>query len=372
VPTNARRKKQAVDRASIARDRIANQIVGGRRALRVADIVAHLGAVQAQDFLGALWALGLRSERATERAVEQAIANREIVRTWPMRGTLHFVPANDARWMLALLTPRVIARNANRYRELELTPAVFAQARAVAEQALGSAGRLTRTALYTRFEAAGIATAGARGLHILGFLAQQGVICFGPREGKQPTFVLLDEWISSPRRLSKEESLGELARRYFASHGPATLHDFVWWSGLPVGDARIAIDMNDAALRRDLVDGTTHLCLGRTRGGLASKTGVHLLPPYDELIVGYRDRDAVVHPEFVRRVGAWGVMWPTILLGDRIVGNWKRELTRGTVRMHLQPFIRLGPPSRKLVEAAARRYAAFLELPLEIRWSAGV
>lgn len=371
MPPSSRRKIRPLDRASIAGDRIANQVVGGRRGLGVGDVVAHLGAVQAQDFLGALWALGVRSDGATQRDVEQAIANREIVRTWPMRGTLHFVAAADARWMLALLTPRVIVRNANRYRELELTPSVFRQARVVAERALGGAGQLTRNALYARFQGAGIATAGARGLHILGFLAQHGVICFGPREGKQPTFVLLDRWVSTSRVLSKEESLGELARRYFASHGPATLYDFVWWSGLPVGDARAAIDMNEAALRRELVVKTIHLRFA-SKAGKRSKLDAHLLPPYDELIVGYRDREAMVHPEFARQVGAWGVMWPTVLLRDRVVGTWRRELTKGTVRVSLQPFVQLRLTERRLVEAAASRYAAFQELPLDVKWSATV
>jgi Winged helix DNA-binding domain len=354
--------------ASIARARIANQAIGGRRRLGVAGIVERLGALQAQDYLGALWALGVRLGSGTESMIEEAIAERAIIRTWPMRGTLHFVPAADARWMLELLTPRVIARNARRYRELELDVTLFARARVVVERALSGGRRLTRSALYARLHDAGIATTGARGLHILGFLAQQREICFGPREGKQPSFALFDEWIADARSLTREESLAELARRYFSSHGPATLHDFIWWSGLSVAEARTALAMNDEHLRNELVGDTMHWRPRRARAAGPASLEAHLLPPFDELIVAYRRRDAVVDPRFGRELGAGGVMWPTILVGERIVGTWRRVLGKRSVAVYLRPFAPLLGRQRAAVERAATRYGDFLEMAVELHW----
>lgn len=357
------------DTHRIARLRITNQVIGGASGFGVAQVVARLGAVQAQDYLGALWALGVRQRGTTERSIEAVIAQRAIVRTWPMRGTLHFVPAADARWMLELLTPRVIARNARRYRELGLDTVLFDRTRRVAEQALAREGRLTRPALYERFASAGIDIAGARGLHILGYLAQRGVICFGPREGRQQTLVLLEEWIRDPRQLSREEALAELARRYFTGHGPATLHDFVWWSGLSVHDARAAVAMNDVVLRHELVSEKPHFRVRGSSRASRRSADAHLLPPFDELVVAYRERGAVVEPRFVPRLGLGGVMSPTIILNARVVGSWSRRLTRQALHIRLRPFVKLRGADRAAVERAAHRYAAFLELPVRVLWS---
>lgn len=196
-------------------------------------MVAFFGAVHAQDYRGALWGVGQRVAGATEADVERALAERSIVRTWPMRGTLHFVAPDDVRWMLRLLAPRAIARAAGRHRQLGLDAATFAQSRDRLTAVLAGGNQLTRDAIYAELDRSGISTAGQRGIHILAQLAMEGVICFGARRSKQQTFALLDEWVPSSRMLEGDEALAELAARYFASHGPATLADFAWWSGLP-------------------------------------------------------------------------------------------------------------------------------------------
>ena len=219
--------------SDIAQRRLGNQSIAPAASLTPGEVVKRLGAVQAQDYLGALWALGLRMQRAVEADIEQAIANREIIRTWPMRGTLHFVAAEDVRWMLALLTPRILARAARRHQQLALDEATFARSETLFTNALENGRSLTRNQMMDVLEQAGISTKGQRGYHILGWAAQNGLICFGPRQGKQHTFVLLDEWLPSGKSLSREEALAELAHRYFTGHGPATIQDFIWWSGLP-------------------------------------------------------------------------------------------------------------------------------------------
>src|SRR5499425_503893 len=217
----------------IARQRLYNQHIAGARFDNPGDVVGWLGAVQAQDYLSSLWAVGLRMKNATEKDVEKAIADKTLVRTWPMRGTLHFVAAADVRWMLELLTPRIVANNVQRLlRQFGLDEAAFARSKDLVARALQGGKRLTRNATYEVLEAEGVSTAGQRGLHILWRLAQDGVICLGSREGKQQTFALLDEWAPKAKRMGRDESLAELAKRYFTSRGPATLQDFTWWSGL--------------------------------------------------------------------------------------------------------------------------------------------
>ncbi len=242
--------------AKLLRHRLHHQRLAATNFEDPAEPVRWLGAVQAQDYLGSLWAIALRTRAATERMVERAIAERAIVRTWPMRGTLHFVAAEDVRWMLELMTPRVVAASAGRLaREYGLDERAFGRSREVVARALEGGRRLTRDALYRTLESARVSTAGGRGLHITWRLAHDGLICFGPREGRQHTFVLLDEWIPGARRMARDEALAELARRYFISHGPATVHDFAWWSGLLLSDAAEGLGMAGSELASfDLAD----------------------------------------------------------------------------------------------------------------------
>src|SRR5262249_26765744 len=181
--------------ANFIHQRLHNQHLAGSSFSSPDEAVRWFGAVQAQDYPGSLWAIGMRVQNATESAVEQSIAERKIIRTWPMRSTLHFVPPEDVRWMLKLLTPRVIVRSQARYRQLELDDGVFTQCRKLFEKALQGGKQLSRDAMYKVLLAEGISTSESRGLHILGRLAQDGVICFGSRQGKQQTFVLLHEWV---------------------------------------------------------------------------------------------------------------------------------------------------------------------------------
>jgi len=211
---------------NIALHRLQNQQIAEHRFERPDQVVAWLGALQAQDFPGAKWSIGLRLPEATEAEIEQAIAGRTIVRTWPMRGTLHFVASADIHWMRALLTPRVIAGSAARQQNLELDAAVFARCEKHFLKALRGGKQLTREAMLALLEKAGITITDYRGYHILWRLSQEGLLCFGPHEGKQPTFVLLDEWCPATKPWEREKSLAELAKRYFTSHGPATMLDF--------------------------------------------------------------------------------------------------------------------------------------------------
>lgn len=212
--------------------RLHNLLISNQRFETVADAVRWLGAVQAQDYTGTKWSLAFRTKGNRETDVEKAISDKVIVRTWPMRGTLHFVAAEDAHWILKLLAPRIIVGSAGRHRQLELNEKIFSQSQELLISALEGGKQLSRGEIYALLESAGISTAGQRGIHIVGHLARKQILCLGIHNDKQPTYTLLDEWVSNPRILDESESLAEIAFRYFASHGPATLNDFVWWTGL--------------------------------------------------------------------------------------------------------------------------------------------
>ncbi|OFX24873.1 MAG: hypothetical protein A2V77_17595 [Anaeromyxobacter sp. RBG_16_69_14] len=349
----------------MARLRVRAHHIGATTFREAHEVVEWLGAVQAQDYLGALWAVGLRLRQAGEADVERALAGRTILRTWPMRGTLHFVAARDVRWMLDLMAPRSVARAASRLRELEIDDGVLASSRKVLVKALQGGRQLSRPAMYRVLQEARISTAGQRGIHILWRLAHEGLLCFGPRQGKQQTFVLLEEWVPAARRLTREEALAEVAHRYFTGHGPATLGDFVWWTGLSPADARLALDLAGSRLRSEDIDGQTFWLAPRPplRSPVAPGS---LLPGFDELVVGYKDRTALVDPLHRPRLnpGDNGMLSPTILVGDRILGTWRRTLQRGGVAIEPRPFAPLAAAGQRALSGASERYARFLGLPI--------
>jgi hypothetical protein len=348
----------------VARLRLESQRVLGTVLARPEQVVAWLGAVQAQDYLGALWAVGLRLPRAVEADVENALAEGRVVRTWPLRGTLHFVAPADARWMLELLAPRVLERAAGRLRSFGVDRATLARARAVLARELRDGRRLTRPGAYAALERGKVSATAQRGLHVLWHLAHERFLCFGPRAGKQQTFVLFDDWIPSFPRRTREEARAELARRYFRGHGPATIADFAWWSGLAKTEARMAV--RDAG--RDIVEerigeetywrspgsGTTRPSPSRARA--------FLLPAFDELLVGYADRSAMLldRAHAARVDDSGGILSPTIVLDARVVGTWKRVLTGKRFTFAPAPFAALGRSGERALNDALARYARFL------------
>ena len=358
-------KRQTPAAAAIAAERLARQELLGPRFRTPAELVRWMGAVQAQDYPGGLWAMGLRLAEATEASVEAAVAARTIVRTWPMRRTLHFVPAEDARWMVALLASRLVAGAAGRYRALGIEPAAFRRSRQVLIRALEGGRRLTRPDAYAVLARGGVPADGQRGIHILAHLAQEGLLCFGPREGRQPTFVLLEEWIPAGKSPARDEALATLATRYFTSHGPATVHDFAWWSSLTLKDARAAIDRAGGALRAGEVGRIT---ASRQRTPRVSTPSAQLLPPWDEYLVAYRDRSAVVDEQRLREpLGVIGR--PLVVIEGRVRGAWRRTLTETAVRVELELWTKLASAERQVLEAAVKRYGRFLQREVHIAGS---
>jgi hypothetical protein len=239
---------------SIAARRLVNQGIIGAGRRRPADVVVWSGAMQAQEYEPAKWAVGLRMrDGASDAEVERAFERGDILRTHVLRPTWHFVAPNDIRWLLELTAPRVHARMAPFNRQLELDARTLTRGTAVIERALGERGCLTRAELAEQLRRAKLAMSGARLAHLVMHAELEGVICSGPRRGKQGTYGLLAERAPNANRFARDEALGELARRYFRSHGPATIRDYVWWSGLITADAVRGLEMIGPDVKRQRV-----------------------------------------------------------------------------------------------------------------------
>lgn len=348
--------------------RLASQRIAGDNHTTPEDVVRWMGALQAQDYMQAVWAIGLRTRSATLADVEQALEDGKIIRTWPMRGTLHFVPPGDARWMLQLGAARMLAADGRRMAQLDLTTDIIARCEDLICGALSGGKRLSRPEVMSLLEEAGISTRGQRGYHILWYLAQSGVLCLGPMEDKQQTFVLLDEWAPSARDLPRDEALAELARRYFTSHGPATVHDFAWWAGITLTDARQGLAAAQSALIAETVEDREYW-----RGAdlswpdEATDPDVHLLPGFDEFLLGYKDRSAVLAAEHAQKIvpGNNGVFRAMIVVAGQVVGTWQRKIKQKSVDVTLHPFFPLNHHEDQVIDAA-RAYADFIGLPLSV------
>lgn len=348
-----------MDPAALLRSRLTAQRIVGSDCRRPADAVRRLLAVQAQDRGQALWAVGSRVPGAAEADVAGALDAGAVVRTWPMRGTLHAVAAEDVRWLVGLLAPRAVAKAAGRFRQLGLDADQLARADEVVRAELSGGGAATRAQLYATFDRAGLAPEGQRGIHLLGRLAQDLVLCLGPLRERQPTFVLLDDWVPAERDDRPDDPVAELARRYVAGHGPATAHDLAWWSGLPVTQAREAL-RRASGLTEVAGEGAAWFCAADAPPP-APAGGAALLAAFDEFLLGFRDRSAAlpdIHAALVQP-GSNGVFRPIVVLDGQVVGTWRRA-GRDRTALELELWRPPTPGERSALAAAAERYAAFL------------
>lgn len=338
--------------------RLRSQRLAGAQPTDPAAVVRALGAVQAQDYEHALWAVGVRLRAAGAADVVRAIEAARIVRTWPLRGTLHFVTAEDAAWMVRLTGPRQLAAKARRRRALGLGPAAIERALRVLADVL-SVGPVPRAQVLARLAQAGVSTEGQRGYYLLFHAALAGLICAGPAACGQPTFVLLARWVKKPRHLDGEEALAELARRYVGGHGPVTERDFAWWAGLTLTEARAGLAAAGPPVVARTVEGVRYWWQP-ARAGDADE--VQLLPGFDEYVLGYRDRGVVLADRFAGRIGG-GVVRPALLVAGQVVGTWSARRRAGDVAITLSPFANVrGLLTR--ARPAAERYAEFLGLGL--------
>jgi hypothetical protein len=347
--------------SSIAHQRLQQQHIAQADFEKPEDVVSWMGAMQAQDYLGALWAVGLRMQDVSEVDIEDAVANRTIIRTWPMRGTLHFVVPSDVRWMLKTFTPRVIAKSAGIYRQVELDKKIFTKSAKLLVAALEGGNQLTRKETYEVLERGKVTSIEKRGLHILGHLAQEGLICFGPRNGKQPTFTLLDEWIPPVKAKAADEAMAAFTLRYFTSHGPATIQDYAWWTGLTATEAKAAHELIKSSLVSETIQGITYW-MSNSASVKAKSPGVYLLPGFDEYLMGYTNRTPAIDTTRFKKIAGTGngILSSTIVINSQVAGTWKRTIQKDKVTIETTPFESFNKTQKTAIAGVAKRYGKFL------------
>jgi hypothetical protein len=351
----------------IAAGRLHRQQLGGRRFTTPKDVVAWMGAMQSQELIMARWAVGARMPGATETAVEAALAAGEIIRMHLLRPTWHFVAAEDAEWMRALTAPRILSGMRYRHAQLGLTDAVIARSLRVVAAALGTAAFLTREQLADALRCARIPIEDGRLSHLLMCAELKGIACSGPVRGSQQSYALFESRVPPSAHLQKDEALSRLALRYFHSRGPATLDDFIWWSGMSVRDAKRAVEIVRPEFETVTIDARNYLfsTSGLPRRGTGSKA--LLLPAFDEFIIGYQDRsDALTREEHAAAVSRNGVFHPVVVLDHRVAGTWRRAVGKERAIVEIRPFRRVDDAGRDAIAKAAHRYAKFLEKPVEL------
>jgi DNA glycosylase AlkZ-like len=338
----------------------------------VAGVVTWFGAMQAQDAASGLWSLGVRLPGFTRDDVTAALERREALRTWPMRGTVHLVPSCDARWMLEVLGARPLAGAATRRAVLGLSQETADRATDTLGAALAGGGRLTRAECLQVITDAGIDCTGQRGYHLLWYASQRGVICIAPHIGTEQTFALLDEWAPRQARPDRDEALGIIALRYFRSHGPTTRQDFAGWTGLTAVDAKRGIAVAGAELVAVRVEGQEMFLSPALLDGERSSHagGMLALPGFDEYLLGFKDRSLMVAPEHKDAIipGGNGMFQSTIVRAGRVVGTWKRTVTKTRITVDVLPLVRLGSAERGLVAEALEPYSRFTASPVGVRW----
>lgn len=332
--------------------RLNNQKLSSPNFTKPVEVVRWLGAVQAQDYAAAKWALGLRMAAATDIAIEQAFNEGKILRTHVMRPTWHFVAPEDIRWLLQLTAPRVNIKAGPNYRKLELDDALFKRTNKLLTNALKGGRHLTRPELQKLLNNGRVdANDPIRLAHIFLRAELDAVVCSGPRLGKQFTYALFDERVPATKPLSRDEALAKLTQRYFTSHGPATLQDFVWWSGLTVADAQHGIELAGRRLEKvdDYWSAPSKLD--------SSQYSAHLLPAFDEFMVAYKNRQAfLTEPSMT----AMGLLGPMMLVNGKLIGTWERKNEKGSVTIVIRSFRNVTKSQRTTITMAVDRFAAFL------------
>jgi hypothetical protein len=348
--------------------RLHSQQIAATTFKKAKQIVSWMGVMQAQDYPMSKWAVGIRLPSATEKTIETAIHKGEIIRTHLLRPTWHLVAAEDLHWMLALSAPKLKASLKGRRKELELTDALLKKSNSIIEKALTKQGHLTRDELVMELKKGKIAVDNYRSSHLLFWAEMEALICSGSLKNKQPTYALLHAWVPKTKELTKEEAVTQLALRYFNSHGPATLPDFVWWSGLNITDARRGLENIKDQLQEEKINGQTYWMSPSLIIPSRRQNSVYFLPAYDEFIISYKDRTAILADIFQKKaISENGLFRPVIVINGQAVGSWKRSVQKDRT---LIETIFFKPPAKTmtaLIKKSAAAYGHYLDQPVELK-----
>lgn len=350
--------------SDIAQHRLHNQQLLRTSLQTPQEMVAWLGAVQAQDYSMAKWALGVRLPHLTENIIEKAINDADIIRTHILRPTWHLVSAADIYWMLELSAPQIRRAITPMNRQLELNATIITRSNDVIAKTLEANPHRTREELMAELNKVNIPTNEFRAAHLMYMAEIEGIVCNGVRRGKQLTYALLEERVPQKKLLHREEALAELARRYFTSHGPATLHDFSWWSGLSVADARKGLAAIEADLSSENIDGKFYYFTDHI---IKQSESIHLLAAFDEFMVSYKDRSASLDANFAKiPITSNGIFKPIIVVNGQVIGVWKRTLKKDKVMIEPTFFNQADAITKSTLITSAEKFGQFLQQKIEI------
>jgi hypothetical protein len=341
------------------------QLIDTSQRLKPAQVVSWFCAMQAQDYPAAKWAIGLRIPGCQDADIEQAFNEGHILRTHVLRPTWHFIAPEDIRWMLALSGPRVNAVNAYYYRQLGLDDKTFKKSCAMIRRVLEGGKFMTRAELGVYLKRAHIPADGLKLGYLMMHAELEGVICSGPRVGKQFTYALLDERVPAAKTLDRDEALARLARRYFVSHGPATVRDFSWWSGFTMTESQRAVEAARPELEATSISGLVFWSADEPVAKGSTRLPVMLLPNYDEYLIAYKDRALVVDKERAANIAARtnGAFANHLIVDGRLAGGWSRRISGNSVTIDVAPYKKLTPLQTRSLATAAELYGEFLGLP---------
>lgn len=346
----------------ISRARLKNQHIAGSKFNRANEVVSWMGAMQAQDFNMALWALGVRTSNSSEKMIRSAINEAEIIRTHVLRPTWHFVSSNDINWMLDLSAPRIRTAMKSRDRELGLTENIFKKSRKILETVLSDDNHLTREEIISEFKRAKIPVDNNRASHLFVRAEIDQIICSGRLKGKKQTYALLSERVKQPTILKRDEALAELAKRYFTSHGPATLDDFNWWSGLIRSEAKQALEMAKPYFISETIGDKTYWFSDSNSYLKVDKNQLHLLPAFDEFLISYKDRSAsIAEEDHKKAVSTNGIFRPVIVQDATVIGTWKRTINKEKVKLDIEFFNSANTSDNNRIEKIFSSYGEFID-----------
>jgi hypothetical protein len=347
----------------IALIRLTSQHLVGGKLGTPGELVSYMGAIQAQDYPMARWAVSLRSPGAIDKDVKSAISKAEIIRTHLLRPTWHFVSSKDIYWMLDLSASHIRSAMGSREKQLGLTAEVFSLSNRTLETTLADGNPRTRDELIHALQNAGIATDQNRASHLLARAELEQIISSGPDRDDKITYSLLSQRVPQANRLSREQSLAELALRYFTSRSPATLKDFTWWAGLPARDAAHALELVKSNFISEIIANRQYWINPAINNPKSLSNTGYLLPTYDEFLLSYTDRNASIGSQLeqhMKQISDRGIFRPIVVVNGQVVGVWKRTIKKDVVCVEIHPFSPLGRDEENLINQAADQFAQFL------------
>ena len=353
--------------STIAHSRLKNQQISKPDFTSAVNLVQWMGAVQAQDYSMAKWAIGVRVPESTDAMIEDAIDRAEIIRTHILRPTWHFVAATDCRWMMDLTAPHINRIAGTHFRQLGLDDKLFRKTNKSIEKVLQNGDQLTRAEILQHLKKSRINVNDEQAGHIMFRAELDKVVCNGSRRGKQFTYALFDQRIPSAEPLKRVEALAKLARRYFTSHGPALLTDFIWWSGLSITDAKAGLEEGKSSFSSMKIN--AHEYWYSEPGGIIKPSNtVYLLPSFDEFTIGYSDRSASLDVSLAKKtILANGIFKPIMVINGKVAGLWKRTESKGRIVVEVTPLIERAKIKKRLLAAAVTGFGKFLNKSVDVK-----